>query len=162
MNDRIAMKCQLIQWELSKKINYEKISRQSIPHLAKAMLDAYKDTVDDEGERVDDLIRALYCIIEEGQYGIFLPDASFQIQQNGMIISAILVSLYHNQPLIVSLFTRKKYMNLGIAGSLMKKSMNALREQGYDQLNLFVHKENKNAMHLYKKMGFKTQIKNAI
>lgn len=40
--------------------------------------------------------------------------------------------------------------------------MNALREQGYNQLNLFVHKENKNAMHLYKKMGFKKQIKNAI
>ncbi|GEM_PF-1157760 len=42
-----------------------------------------------------------------------------------------------------------------MAGSLLKKSMNALLDRGYDRLTLIVTEGNASAQHLYASLGFR-------
>ena len=49
----------------------------------------------------------------------------------------------------------RKYWNLGIGTALMNACMDCAREAGYEQLELSVVAENKTAITMYKKAGFK-------
>lgn len=80
--------------------------------------------------------------------------ASFQIKQNNDLAAVILISFYKGRPFISELFTSKKYLKLGMASALLKQSMNALLDFGYQDLVLHVHPQNEDAIMLYKKIGF--------
>ncbi|MBU3217331.1 GNAT family N-acetyltransferase [Clostridium estertheticum] len=117
------------------------------------MLDAFRDTEDFEDETLEDLNEEIHSVVD-GTFGMFISDASFQIKQNTEIASAILINLYEGNPLVSELFTKKKYMNLGMASSLLKNSINVLLKLGYENLTLNVHPRNVGAVNLYKKIGF--------
>ena len=51
--------------------------------------------------------------------------------------------------------TRPEAQDRGMAGSLLKKSMNALLDRGYDRLTLIVTEGNASAQHLYASLGFR-------
>ena len=65
-----------------------------------------------------------------------------------------MISYYDGYPLISEIFTKKKYQNLGMASSLIKKSVNSLLNMGYKNLILNVDIENFTAINLYRKIGF--------
>lgn len=50
---------------------------------------------------------------------------------------------------------RKKYWGQGIGSLLMKELIEYAKENGIEIINLDVRSDNKNAIHLYKKFGFK-------
>lgn len=153
MSNRVGMVYKLIPQKLEELHTFNKISNDDINDLASAMLDAFRDTVDFEGETLEDLEEEIQGVVES-TFGIFISDASFQIRLNAEVASAILISLYEHKPLISELFTRKKYMNLGMASNLIKRSINALFKLGYEELVLYVHPENIEAVNIYKKIGF--------
>ena len=62
--------------------------------------------------------------------------------------------MYKDRPFVSELFTVKKYLKLGMASNLLKKSINVLLNLGYEDLVLYVHPENAEAVNLYKKIGF--------
>lgn len=144
------------------KLEYQEINEfhtctgvyvNDVNNLAIAMLEAFKDTVDFEGETLEDLGKEILEVIES-EFVIFIPEASFQIKHNNQVLSVILVSLYKDKPLISELFTVKNSVNLGMASTLIKKSINALILLGYSDLVLYVHPKNFQAINLYKKIGF--------
>ena len=153
MIKRVGMIYKLTPHKLEEFYTFDRISTDDINDLASSMLDAFKDTEDYNGETLENLDEEIHSIVESN-FGIFIPDASFQIKQNTKIASAILISLYEGKPLVSELFTRKKYMNLGMANSLLKKSINVLLNLGYENLILYVHPRNIGAVKLYKKIGF--------
>lgn len=151
MSKRIGMIYKLEPQKSQEVYTYNRISTNDINDLATSMLDAFRDTEDFEGETFEDLVEEIRSVIESS-FGIFIPDASFRIGQNAEIASVILISLYEGKPLISELFTKKKYMNLGMASSLLRKSINALLSLGYEDLVLYVHPKNVQAINLYKKI----------
>lgn len=153
MIKRVGMICKLIPQKSEEFYTFDRISTDDINDLAISMLDAFRDTEDFNGETLENLDEKIHGIVESN-FGIFIPNASFQIKQNKEIASAILISLYEGKPLVSELFTRKKYMNLGMANSLLKKSINLLLNLGYENLILYVHPRNVGAVNLYKKIGF--------
>ncbi len=153
MSKRIGMIYKLEPQKSQEHYSLNRISTNDIDDLATSMLDAFRDTEDFEGETLEDLGEEIREIVES-TFGIFISDASFQIRQNAEVASVILISLYEGKPLISELFTKKKYMNLGMASSLLKKSINALLRLGYEELVLYVHPKNVQAINLYKKNGF--------
>lgn len=153
MSKRIGMIYKIKSQKLEELYTFSSISTNDINDLAISMLDAFRDTEDFEGETLNDLDEEIRSIVES-TFGIFISDASFQIRQNTEVVSAILISLYEGKPLISELFTRKKYINLGMASSLLRKSINALLRLGYEDLVLYVHPKNVQAINLYKKIGF--------
>jgi GNAT superfamily N-acetyltransferase len=153
MSKRVGMIYKLMPQELEGIYTFDKISSDDIHGLSVSMLDAFKDTADFNGETLEELNEEIYSVVES-TFGTFITDASFQIKQNGEIAAVILISLYKDKPFVSELFTVKKYLKLGMASNLLKKSINVLLDLGYKDLILYVHPENAGAVNLYKKIGF--------
>ena len=153
MSKRLGMIYRLIPKKSEEVYTFDGISTDDISGLSNSMLDAFRDTEDFEDETLEDLNEEIHSVIDS-TFGIFISDASFQIKQNTEIASAILISLYEGTPLGSELFTKKKYMNLGMASSLLKNSINVLLKLGYENLALNVCPGNVGAVNLYKKIGF--------
>lgn len=52
------------------------------------------------------------------------------------------------------LIVKKEYRNKGIGQELLKYMISLCKEKGYQQINVGVDTDNKNAVHIYKKYGF--------
>jgi hypothetical protein len=88
------------------------------------MLEAFKDTTDYNGETIEELKEEIDSVVGS-TFGTFIPEASFQIKQNGEIAAVILISFYKDKPFVSELFTVKKYLKLGMSSSLLKNSRTA-------------------------------------
>ncbi len=123
--------------------------------LARLMLAAYRGTVDDEGETLEDAVAEVGRTIEGG-YGTLLGNCSFmhREQQGSPIISASIVTLYRGAPLLAFSMTHPDHGRRGLARSLLVASIAALQGDGHSLLNLSVHRDNQAAIALYRSIGF--------
>lgn len=93
-------------------------------------------------------------------FGKKVGDIAFVAEDDKKIIGAVWVRIMNDYGHIddetpsfaISLY--KNYRNCGIGTALMKKMIDALKENGYKQASLAVQKSNY-AVKLYKKVGFK-------
>jgi 3-oxoadipate enol-lactonase len=153
--ERIKMKLPLTEQRLEVAWSCRTIAPDDIPALAKLLLDAYKDTIDDEGETLDDALRAMQdTFAGTWQTGTLLESCSFVIEEGGEPLACSIVTWWHEQPLLAYVMTHPTAQNQGMGRFLIHKSSNALLAQGYRDLLLFVTKGNFPAQHLYEKLGF--------
>ena len=152
---RMKMKLLLKKQEFALSWNCRTVSEQDIHPMGELMLDSFRDTIDYEGETLDDAISEIQGTIA-GKYGPLLRKCSFAIEQNGQVLSACLVtfSMEANLPLIAYSMTHPDFKNQGMGTFLLKKSINALFAQGYKEVYLLVTRGNVAAQHLYEKIGF--------
>jgi ribosomal protein S18 acetylase RimI-like enzyme len=136
---------------------FERIDIDDVTELAIVMLDSLKGTCEYVGETLDDIVEEISSVIS-GSFAPFIYEASYQIKQNGEIMSAIMISFYKGYPLISEIFTKKQYHNLGMARALIKKSINSLLKIGYKDLILYVDPRNTAAINLYNKIGFTEEL----
>jgi len=54
-----------------------------------------------------------------------------------------------------SIYVKKEYRRKGIMKMLLEKTIKMAQQEGVALLRLYVHKDNKNAMEAYKKIGMK-------
>jgi len=134
--------------------NIKNAEFQHLTAMAEAILDAYKDTVDYEGEDLEQTLEELTRVFK-GLYGPLLTDASFLLMEKGEVKAGVLVCLYRNEPTITYTFTRKKEQRLGHATLLIHKACSELYRQGHHSLYLYVTVENTDALRLYESMGFR-------
>ncbi|MBI4030431.1 MAG: GNAT family N-acetyltransferase [Proteobacteria bacterium] len=114
---------------------------------------AYEGTIDDEGETLDQCIQEIRDTIA-GKYGPFLKDASFIACFEDRIVSASLVTMWKGKPLLAYSMTDPDCQRCGLAGSLIRMSLNALADAGISELFLVVTVGN-HAQNLYSRLGFK-------
>ncbi len=78
------------------------------------------------------------------------------VERDGKAISVSIITWFDKvkNPLLAFLMTHPEYKNHGFGTYLLKKSINALLDDGYYELYLVVTDGNKPAEHLFKKMGF--------
>ena len=118
--------------------------------------DAYKNTVDDHGESLDDAKKeARYTF--DGGYGAVLWDNSFGLIVDDRLISVSLVTFFNDEPLLAFVATKKEFQNRGFAELLVRESINSLCLSGHDLITLVVTKENIPAISLYNKLNFKNE-----
>ncbi|MCY2967085.1 MAG: GNAT family N-acetyltransferase [Planctomycetota bacterium] len=122
--------------------------------LADLMLAAYRGTIDDSGETIDDA-RAEIDRLFAGEYGEFLPDCSEIIERDGKLVSATLVTRYQGKPLLAFSFTAPHWQRCGLARAGMLRAMDRLCGQGETELGLVVTSGNKPAEALYASLGFR-------
>ena len=149
------MKLSLTNQDFKRSWSCRNISKNDIHSLGKLMLESYRDTIDYEGEGLEEAISEVRATIS-GKYGRFLEQCSFIIEENGQPLSACMITWYEEMeaPLVSFTMTYPDFKNLGMAGFLLQKSINALLDQGYKELCLAVTEGNTAARHLYEKIGF--------
>jgi len=150
---RIRMTCKLEAQLFSTTYQLNPIKQQDITKLAATMLEAYKDTVDQQEETLQEAILEVEKIIKDG-YGPFIAEASYWFEINDEAAAVICINLWNEKPLITEIYTGKKFLYQGMASTLIRTSMDKLHRMGYDELVLNVTVENSNALHLYEKLGF--------
>ena len=123
--------------------------------LAHLMLAAYRDAADDEGETIAEALQEVDNVLVSVDRP-FIPEASFVIEVDAALASASLVSLFRGAPLITHVMTHPNYKRRGLGASALLSSANALREQGWSSLSLYVTDSNGPALALYRKLGFQT------
>ena len=126
--------------------------------LADLMLDAYRGTVDYNGETIEDA-RAEIDRTLAGYYGPFAPDCSFAVEESGALQSATLVALLDEglvdpTPLLAYSMTRPRSRRRGLASALILRSAEALRSAGHNRLLLMVTAANLPARRVYDRLGF--------
>jgi GNAT superfamily N-acetyltransferase len=127
------------------------------PALAQLMLEAYRGTLDNHGERLDHAhaeVRRTFS----GGYGRMLWDASFVIEAEGgqtALASASVLTLWQDRPLLAFSLTHPRARRRGLAATLIGASARTLGLQGYAQLALVVTRGNTPAERLYEKVGFR-------
>ena len=135
---------------------YRPPMREDRVALAALMLDAYRGTIGDDGETLDDAdaeIRAFFA----GGVGVPLLECSFIAVEQERPRAASLIALHNGQPLAAYVFTAVEWKNRGLARGLLQLSINALAEYGYSELVLWVVRGNTPAEHLYHHLGFRPQ-----
>jgi predicted GNAT family acetyltransferase len=123
--------------------------------LAHLMLAAYRSAADDEGETIAEALQEVDDVLVSANRP-FIPEASFVIEVDAAPASASLISLFRGAPLVTHLMTHPRYKRRGLGTSALLSSANALREQGWSSLSLYVTDSNASALALYRKLGFHT------
>lgn len=122
--------------------------------LAELMLDAYRGTVDYEGESLQEAKEEIGNLLG-GMYGTFLADHSFAHWDKNVLVSATLVTLQNGRPLLAFSMTRSDYKRRGYAKGLIIATAHSLAESGYSSLDLWVTDSNEAAISLYEELGFR-------
>jgi GNAT superfamily N-acetyltransferase len=123
--------------------------------LAHLMLAAYRGAADDEGETIAEALQEVDNVLVSSDRP-FMPEASFVIEVDAALAAASLISLFRGAPLVTHVMTHANYKRRGLGVSALLSSANALREQGWSSLNLYVTDSNGPALALYRKLGFQT------
>lgn len=141
--------------EISEKWNARNISKGDTHILGSLMLNAYKGTIDYAGENIEDAISEIQASLN-GKYGPFMDKCSFLIERDGKVISASIITWFDEvkKPLLAFSMTHPNFKNQGFGTYLLKKSINALLDDGNHELYLVVTDGNMPAQHLFEKMGF--------
>lgn len=129
------------------------IGRSEAPALGGLMLAAYRGTVDDEGETEADAVAEVEQTLS-GEYGTFLADCSFAVDDDARIVGASLVTLWEGLPIYAHVAVHPDTKRRGLGTFLMAISGNALMQAEYAHVDLFVTEKNEPAVRLYRKIGF--------
>jgi ribosomal protein S18 acetylase RimI-like enzyme len=129
------------------------IDPSDVPALGALMLAAYRGTVDDEGETEADAVAEVERTLS-GEYGSFLSDCSFAVNDDARIVGASSVTVWEGTPIATYLVVRPEMKRQGLGTFLMASSGNALVRARYTHMDLFVTEANEPAVRLYRKLGF--------
>src|SRR5262249_36663416 len=116
---------------------------------------AYRGGADDEGETIAEALHEVDNVLVSADRP-FIPAASFVIEVDAALASASLISLFRGAPLVTHIMTHPNYKRRGLGVSALLRSANALREQGWSSLSLYVTDNNAPALALYRRLGFQT------
>lgn len=135
---------------------FRPITEGDLEALGTLMLEAYRGTIDYEGETLEDAKKEVWTVLSGG-YGACLKDCSYVIEAEDEILSATMVVLSDemDRPLLAFSMTHPEHKRKGMAEFLLKASINWLFDAGYEELLLVVTEGNAGAIRLYEKLGFR-------
>lgn len=153
MSKRIRMCLRLKDTSYTYPKSFVLADEVSLEAIAEAMMDAYRDSVDYEGETLDDTLEELENVMS-GYYGEFISEASFVIMDKEVVQACVLICLYRDEPTITYNFTRQSAQRMGYQTLLIGRAAEILYDKGYHSLYLYMHTENKGAYRLYQSLDF--------
>ncbi len=120
-----------------------------VPRLAALMLDAYRDTIDYEGEELPDAIEAMEDVLQ-GEPRL----ADSRIAMAGDIAaSAVLARDYEGAPFISYVITAPAYQRQGICRSLVHGTLSSMKQGGGTSVYLAITEGNLASEGLFRSLG---------
>ncbi len=126
------------------------ISQDDLEELARLMLDAYVDTIDYEGESLEDAIEEVASFLDDDQA---LLERSYLVDDEGTIASAVLVSLADGRPFIGYVMTRASQKNQGLARLVTTTALERLAGDGHESVILYITEGNTPSEALFRSVG---------
>jgi RimJ/RimL family protein N-acetyltransferase len=124
--------------------------------LAVLMHDAYRDTVDDEGESLEET-RAIVQQLIDGEFGPLMWAASEVIERAGRVVAATLITVWQERPFVAFTLTAPNHQGRGLARAGLLRTINRLAAGDETVLRLVVTQGNAPAERLYERLGFRPE-----
>lgn len=121
--------------------------------LAELMLDAYRNTIDYEGETSDDALAEVERYFA-GRSGEALLDCSWVYESSGALLSACLVSMHEGAPLVAYILTMSPWKGRGLGSFLLRQSLLSLQDAHYSEVRAFITNGNTPSEGLFTRFGF--------
>ncbi|HUG08176.1 MAG TPA: GNAT family N-acetyltransferase [Acidimicrobiia bacterium] len=126
------------------------ISRADHEGLARLMLDAYVGTIDYEDEGLEDAIEEVRSFLDDGDA---LLDRSYLVEDDGTIVSAVLVSLYEGMPFVGYVMTLPPHKDQGLARLVTVTALERLAADGHETVVLYITAGNTPSEALFRSVG---------
>lgn len=120
--------------------------------LGDLLFEAYKGTVDDQGETLDEARQEAVDTLN-GKYGPLIQETSFKVEDEAKIIAASVVVDYKG-PFLAYVAVLPEYQGKGLAKALILRVLAQLYKSKADCIRLVVTQANIPAINLYRKLGF--------
>ncbi|MDH3500362.1 MAG: GNAT family N-acetyltransferase [Acidimicrobiia bacterium] len=118
--------------------------------LASLMLEAYRGTIDYDGETIVEARDE----IESSFDGDQLLDASFVVEDDDVVVSAILVRRWEGTVLIGYVMTLPDYKGQGLAAALVRMTLSRLAAAGETDVHAFITAGNFPSERVFLAAGF--------
>lgn len=127
-----------------------------LEELARLMLDAFKGTIDDDGETHEDALNEVRAYFAGERGGPQRADCSKVYEIRKKIISACLVAEWKEQqvPIIAWIMTGSEMKRQGLARSLLIATLHSLRDLEYAEVQASITDGNTPAEQLFTQLGF--------
>jgi GNAT superfamily N-acetyltransferase len=130
-----------------------KLRESDTPILAELMLDAYRGTIDDEGETIDDAIGVVESLFG-GAFGALDHPASVVFAENGRFVASTLITHHEGCPLVAFSMTHPSAARRGLARRGLRHAIGQLARAGCHEIRLVGTRGNSPAEALYLSEGF--------
>ena len=144
-----------VSWD-SHELGLRPVQVADAPSLAELMLDAYRGTIDDDGETYDDALAEVHTYLN-GERGV-LPwlTISRQAFVDTRLIGACLVGEWseRHSPIIAYLLTRAEWKRRGIGRQMLSCVLQILSEKGFSEVRAVITEGNGPSENLFRQMGF--------
>ena len=114
------------------------------------MLDAYVGTIDYDDEGIEDAMEEVRSFIDDDDA---LLDRSYVVEEDGEIISAVLVSMSHGRPFIGYVMTLPSHKNRGLARFVITHALSQLADDGHDRVVLYITDGNIPSEKVFRSLG---------
>lgn len=131
------------------KVELKVPSKADVDDLAQLMLDAYRGTIDYDGESIDEAKAELTDYLESSPR----LASSYVAMVDGTMAGAILLATWSGEPLVSYVMTRPEYKNQGLGTALLQASLRALRHEGEERVHAFITDGNTASEALFRGAG---------
>jgi RimJ/RimL family protein N-acetyltransferase len=121
--------------------------------LAEVMLDAYRNTIDYEGETTDDALNEMEKFFG-GAWGPSLLDCSWVYEVSDTILAASLVTLWDEEPFVAFIMTRAAWKGRGLASYVLRQSLLSVQDCGYGEVRAVITEGNTPSERAFARFGF--------
>jgi len=118
--------------------------------LARLMLDAYVGTIDYEGENLDDATDEVRSFLDDDDS---MLDRSYIVEDEGEVVSAVLVSMSQGRPFIGYVMTLPSHKKQGLARLVITQAMKRLADDGHERVVLYITDGNTPSENLFRSLG---------
>ncbi len=152
MKNRYVLDLSLVDYE-DNNSDFTSATEANPTQLAELMLEAYRGTIDDEGESLADAELEIKDYLANNP----LLDQSLIVENNSSYTSACLVTYLTKQqaPLIAYIMTRPESKRNGHARSILRFALTQLKKAGYQRVLAGITQGNLPSESLFLSLGFK-------
>jgi RimJ/RimL family protein N-acetyltransferase len=128
-----------------------------LSRLAELMLDAYRNTIDYEGEGPAEAVEEIRRYLSPDSEDPPLPDCSVLVCSGATIQCACLVRQWQRRrcPLVAHVMTHPGWKRRGLAGWALAEALRRVRETGFDQVRAVITEGNVASERLFRRAGFR-------
>jgi GNAT superfamily N-acetyltransferase len=131
-----------------------------VQSLAELMLEAYRGTVDYEGESLEDAVKEVELWLAGARGGPALPDASRLAFDGARLVGACLAAdwPWMRAPGIAIVITHPEWKNRGVGRRLLTEVLLTLSESGYEEVRAVITEGNIPSERLFAGLGFRNVV----
>jgi RimJ/RimL family protein N-acetyltransferase len=124
--------------------------------LAELMIDAYRGTIDYDGETFDDALSEVNAFFAGKRGGQPWLDMSFLAFSDSHLVGACLISDWQERqlPIIAYLMTSADWKNRGIGRKLLNQVLKEIDNKGFTEVRAVITNGNTPSESLFLKLGF--------